>query len=206
MTVRFTLLLLAFSLARAAAACEIQTAQVGFSGTPFAANPFQVADQTVYFFRGSSNEAAFTYELRQDKWCYVLQSSPNERVPKTGCLESAHSRRAGALTSLTLKSGNGNPVANINAEKRRLAAVILDSRGKDTGKRIIFRAQSDALEVKGWNCPNARYLSCVGAELKTYAENPGDEARPRPSVKRVELSKRLGHYSATCSGVHELNE
>lgn len=124
----------------------------------------------------------------------------------SGCLDNPHTKRHGALTSMIVRSPDGKPVARISAEKRRLAAVIMDRQGHDTGKRIIFKAESDALEVRGWNCPNARYLSCVGAELKTYADQPNEEARPRPSVKRVELSKRLGHYSATCSGVHELND
>jgi hypothetical protein len=173
-----------------AGACEVQPAHVGFSGTPFSSHPLQVADQQVYFFRGDAREISFHYDLRREKWCY------SGREAEANCLEK---------DKLILRGTDGKPAARISAGQRRLVADVYDQRGKDSGKRIVIKAESDALEVRGWNCPVSRSISCAGAELKTYADQPNEEAAPRPSIKSVDLSKRLAHYSVTCSGIHELN-
>lgn len=177
----------------AAEACE--AARLRFEGTSFAQSKIEIEKREIYFFRGERNQTRISRD--EDGWCYEsLQRFPQK--PRRGCLRQELKRM------LTLRDAAGKTVANLRVAGPSLYATLLDRRGKATGKQIQFTQTIEngarVLEVHGWNCPNPRFLSCVGAEVRTLPNY--ENVSERTIAEPVDLSQRHGHYRVSCAGVH----
>ena len=110
------------------------------------------------------------------------------------------------VKAFNIRNMKQKTVATVSVINNLLTLNFLSEDQKLLGKRLVFksatRANGEFLEVKGWNCPNPRYLSCVGADLTSVTSFEGDTAVV-PKVKVAELSKRLGHYRLSCEGLIE---
>jgi hypothetical protein len=207
-----TVLLLLSSLlwsVTAAFACE--PAHVNFDGTPFARQPLQIENDKIYFYRGTPQELAIYYRASAKKWCYV-ELTPSQSRPKTGCLTRKISGGKRLLLingipakNFVLKNAKARPVATLNVVGKMMTASFIGGDGKSLGKRMVFKSianeLSEVLEVRGWNCPNPRYLSCVGADLTSVLEP--ETAPGVVPLKVADLSKNLRHYRLSCNGVTE---
>lgn len=194
-------------LSSASWACE--PARLKFEGTPFAHRPFQIERGKVYFFRGRENESTLAYDSGRREWCFSSTRALSAPALR-GCLERKI-RNGKPVTVINrgkvavLRDTKGKAIATLSVLKNLLTVNFVNARGKITGKRLVFKnvteADSDVLEVRGWNCPNPRFLSCAGGELKTLADNETPEGEIRVPV--ADLAKRLGHYHVSCTGIHE---
>lgn len=105
-----------------------------------------------------------------------------------------------------VRDGTGRAVATVRVLHALLTLNFLDELGHASGKRAVFKGLEDsgALDVHAWNCPNPRFLSCVGAHLQTMSDSEVEVAGAEASVLGVvELGKKLGHYLARCTGLFE---
>ena len=191
-------------------ACE--PARLQFEGTPFMQRPMEIEGRQIYFFRGTDHQIQFVFDLGKKLWCYARPKKVGDWPPE-GCLSRLERNGKRLLQvgnkvfpHMYLRDGNGLPVANVSVLGDLLTASLVSPDGKSTGKRILFKhiplRHDDELEVRAWNCPNSRFLSCAGAELTTSVEAP---AIGTP-VKVGDIGKRLGHYRASCEGLREQND
>ena len=201
-----------------AGACE--SARVQFEGTAFASTALQIENDNIYFFRGAKNELSIGYSPSRNMWCYV-EAEPSAPLlpakinhPRNGCLErkvSGGKRMLlidGKPTKIfVLKDLEQKPVATINVVGKVMTANLLGGDGKALGKRIVFKSVTkgvtEMLEVRGWNCPNPRFLSCVGSDLTAALDSEIEAEAESPRLAVADLGKRLGHYRFSCAGIHE---
>jgi hypothetical protein len=200
---------LVLALSPAAFACE--PAHVNFDGTAFATQPLQIENDKIYFYRGTPQELSIYYRSSAKKWCYV-EAGANDSRPKTGCLSrklSEGKRRllinGKQVKNFVLKDAKSKPVATVNVIGKIMTANFIGGDGKPLGKRMVFTSVtkefSEVLEARGWNCPNPRFLSCVGADLTSVLEP--ETAPGAVPLKVADLSKNLRHYRLSCNGVTE---
>jgi len=192
-------------------ACE--PAKVQFEGTAFARTPLQIEAEKIYFFRGTEQELAISYSPRQKKWCYTQEKAEASR-PQSGCMDRklSNGKRLFLINgkpakTFVIQSKTKKPVATVSVIGKVMTANFLDGHGKPLGKRIVFKSVNreyfETLEVRGWNCPNPRYLSCVGSDLTSVLESESEAETASARLKVADLAKRLGHYRFSCAGIIE---
>lgn len=199
--IRILLILLSLTTIRSRA-CE--PARLHFVGTAFAKVPLEIENDKIYFYRGSASEISVVYRSSEKKWCYAEVNPPGAR-PKEACIE----RKGKFLIAgkparnFVIRNGIGNPVATLNLKGRTLLVNFLSAKGKFLGKRLtanlVKKEFSESLEVKAWNCPNERFLSCAGSDVTSELES---EPQGRP-LRAIDLAKKLGHYRLSCAGITE---
>jgi len=194
----FDLLLLLLLHANRSQACE--AAHLKFEGTSFERPEIQIDKQRIYFFRGEKTQVEVMHAAKGEQWCYLSPRKAPQK-PVSGCIGAKPKR------TLILRDSSRRAVAKLKVLGDSLYASLLEVDGKASGKRIQFTQVKEegerVLEVHGWNCPNPKFLSCLGAELKTLPNYvPVNEVTVR---EPVDLANSLGHYRASCSGVSEAN-
>lgn len=179
-----------------AQACEV--AHLKFEGTPFVTQNIQLEKQKIYFFRGERSQTSMEYSV-DGGWCYTTAGKVPEK-PAQGCLKPGAKR--------ALRDSANLAVATLRVRGDSLFVNVVNESGKATGKQIQFIPRLEEgeriLEVKGWNCPNPRFLSCAGADLKVLPVYVSvNESEVIPGA--VELSQGSSHYQVSCRGVHKAN-
>jgi hypothetical protein len=199
--IRIFLTLLSLTTIRAHA-CE--PARLHFDGTAFAKRALEIENDKLYFYRGTASELSLFYRTSQKKWCYAQENPPESR-PKQACLGRKQTFLIDGrpVRNFVIRGLAGQPVAALNLSGKTLTVNFLSAKGKFLGKRLtldsVKKEFSESLEVKAWNCPNARFLSCVGSEITSVLES---EPRERP-LRAVDMAKKLGHYRLSCAGITE---
>ncbi len=210
----YALFISLFAFTTSVQACPVPPASVKFQGTAFESQPLEITGNKIRFFRGTWQEVAVYYNSSFKKWCY----GSRKKSPQAACL--SHAKLGGkvvlmagktVIESFTLENVEKKVVASLTFKDNQLTIEMRDSDGKTNGKRIVIEdkssSETESLEIHGWNCPNPKFLSCAGAELRTIGENIFEqEMNEELAVKEVELSSRLVRYASTCEGLHQLPE
>src|SRR5665213_415706 len=202
----------ALTIFNAAPAYACEPAHLNFGGTAFALTPLQIEGDKIFFFRGTGQETEVTYSPSRHTWCYT-DAKPTAERPAAGCLSRKviGGKRVFLINGkpakiFTLRDSKNHSVATFKVINNLFTANFLDSDGKPLGKRLVFKSvtqdYSEQLEVRGWNCPNPKFLSCVGAEVTSVLNFEGDAATV-PRLQSADLSKSLGHYRLSCQGLIE---
>ncbi|MGZ3722464.1 MAG: hypothetical protein ACXVA9_06020 [Bdellovibrionales bacterium] len=211
MGIRTAILILSVLAGVQTFACE--PARVQFEGTAFARSAMQIEADKIYFFRGTKQELSIAYSPRQKKWCYS-DDQADVAHPASGCMDRkiADGKRLFLINGKPAKTFvvlglNKKPVATVNVIGKVMTANFLGGNGKPLGKRIVFKSVTkdyfESLEVRGWNCPNPRFLSCVGSDLTSVLESEAEAETASARLKVADLAKKLGHYRFSCAGIVE---
>jgi hypothetical protein len=192
----------------AVAACP--SAEVKFQGTAFAQHAFRVQDNQIVFFAGSPRQVAWSFDSQARKWCYE-NSHKTGGLPAKGCMESrlqsgkrVHLVNGESRAFMALRDPQGKAVATLRVVGQTLTANFLNASGKVSGKWVMFKSKSGVLDIRGWNCPNPKFLSCAGGNLLSvpeYGETRAPAGEKNP-ISVVELSKP-SHYHSSCEALVE---
>ena len=194
---RIAILILFSELFGGTSAYACEPAHLQFEGTPFVAKNIQLENQRIYFFRGESTQTVVEYSAKNG-WCFTVAGKVPEK-PNLGCL------KVSAKRAVRLRDAGQMPVATLQLKDNSLMVNVLSETGKNSGKQIQFTAATEngerIIEVKAWNCPNPRFLSCAGADLKVLPAFVSVVDREVISGA-IELAKGSNRYQVSCRGAH----